>query len=123
MSVLDDVLEELAELVAAKVLAKMSAPSSHYTTRAAGPHVPGKSRAWALRNLKTIPGAKKCGRDWVVSVDAYEAWLSERDAARIAGKSLGDAHHIASNDVLDVASLVEGSIAASGYRRVRSSAR
>ena len=90
MSPLDAVLEELAELVAAKVLARMAAPSSHYTTRAGGVHVPGKSRAWALRTLKTIPGARKVGRDWVVSVEAYEAWLTDQDTKRAAGKSKGD---------------------------------
>ena len=127
MSALASVLDELAELVAAKVLARMAAPSSHYTTRPAGPHPPGKSRAWALRTLKTIPGARKVGRDWIVSVDAYEAWLTDEDTARCAGKSKGDARQrvgrLASNDTLDVATLVESSLAGSGLRRVRSSAR
>jgi hypothetical protein len=116
VSALDAVLEELAELVAAKVLARMAAPTSHYTTRAAGPHPPGKSRAWALRTLKTIPGARKVGRDWVVAVDAYEAWLTDRDAARVAGKSHVDSRHSPANDV---DALAEQALLASGFRAVR----
>lgn len=76
------VLDELAELVAAKVLAKLAAPSSHYGTGRAATLPPGKSKAWALRTLKTIPGARKVGRDWLIAVGDYEAWLTERDAAR-----------------------------------------
>ena len=79
MSALDAVLEELAELVAAKVLARMAAPSSHYGAGRAATHPPGKSRAWALRMLKTIPGARQVGRDWIVAVSDFEAWLTDQD--------------------------------------------
>lgn len=123
MSALDAVLDELAERVAAKVLARLSAPTTHYTTRPAGPHPPGKSRSWALTNLKNIAGAKKVGRDWVISVDAYEAWLSERDERKSRGDSRQSGVRLASNDTDNVAALVESSLSGSGLRRVRGSSR
>lgn len=76
----DAVLDELAERVAAKVLAKLSAAPSFYGTGKGATLPPGKTRAWALRTLKTIPGARKVGRDWVVSVADFDAWASDRDS-------------------------------------------
>lgn len=110
MSPLDAVLDDLAERVAAKVLAKLSAPSTHYGTGRAAVLPPGKSRAWALRNLKLVPGAKKVGRDWIVSVADFEAWLTERDTRRNV-TPLRPA-----NDAPD---LLEESLRASGLRRIR----
>jgi hypothetical protein len=82
---LEPLIEEIAERVAKRVLAALaSAPTNAvaFTTSKAGPNPPGKSRAWALRNVKTMPGARKVGRDWVISVVDYERWARAQDAAR-----------------------------------------
>jgi hypothetical protein len=113
LSALDDVLEELAELVATKVLARMSAPTDHYTTRKAGAHVPGKSLAWCLRTLKTIPGARKVGRDWIVSVADFDAWLSQQDSAKCAAPKGSRSH------ANDVEALAAEALQAGGFRRTR----
>ncbi len=115
MSPLDALVEELAERVAAKVLAKLSAAPSHYSAKNPPP---GKSRAWALRTIKTIPGAKKIGRDWTVSVDAFDAWLSERDMTRVSRRDddVRQSHSVATEDVQALAELA---LSESGLRRVR----
>ena len=56
------------------------------------------------------------GRDWLVSVSDFDAWLSERDTARVTGKSRGDLRQSAANDV---DALAEQALAASGFRRAR----
>ena len=125
VSALEDVLEELAERVAAKVLARMAAPTSQYGTGRAATLPPGKTRAWTLRTLKTIPGARQVGRDWVVSVSDFDAWSSDADTARISGKpfprATGKSHgHPRQNVANDVDALAEQALSASGFRRVRS---
>ena len=113
-------LDELAELVAAKVLAKLSAPTTHYSTASkSGTLPPGKSRAWALRNLKLVPGARKVGRDWVVSIADFEAWLSEQDSIRFAksGERAVVREAIATEDELD--RLATAGLTRAGLRRVR----
>lgn len=120
----DALLDDLAERVAAKVLERLAAPTSHYGTRVGATLPPGKSRAWALRTLKTIPGARKVGRDWVVSAADFDAWAAEKDseAQRNASrrnmprKSLVDLRHSPSNDI---DALAEQALQASGFRRAR----
>ncbi len=63
------------------------AAPDYYTTKKGGPHLPGKPRQWMLRNARTIAGARKLGRDWIVSRSDYERHLRERDAARVRTKS------------------------------------
>lgn len=75
-------LTEIAERVADIIVARLAAPSTHYGTGKAATLPPGKSRAWALRNVKTIPGARKIGRDWIVSVADFDAWMSDQDTER-----------------------------------------
>lgn len=65
-----------------RALASTPTATTAFTTAKAGPNVPGKSRAWALRNVKGMPGARKVGRDWVISVVDYERWVVAQDAAR-----------------------------------------
>lgn len=121
---LDAVLDDLAERVAAKVLERLTAPASHYSTRKGAVLPPGKSRAWALRTLKTIPGARKVGRDWVVSTADFDAWATEKDgesqrnAARrnMPRKSLVDLRHNVSNDV---DTLIAEGLRSAGLRAVR----
>lgn len=103
---LEDILEPLAELLAAKVAAKLAAPPSVYTTNAKGPGIPGKSRSWALRNIRTMPGSRKVGRDWQIGADAYEAWLAAKDESGVLPTS-------------DVDALVSQGLAEAGYRRAR----
>ena len=83
---LEPLIEEIADRVAKKVLvALQSAPTTTtaYTTAKGGPNPPGKTRAWALRNVKTMPGAKRIGRDWVIPVVDYDRWATAQDANRV----------------------------------------
>lgn len=113
MAAFDAILDDLAERVAERVLARLGATTTHYGTGRAATLPPGKSRAWALRNLKTISGAKKIGRDWVIEVAAYEAWANERDSARFSTAPQP------ANDVPDVEALAEQALSGAGYRRTR----
>jgi hypothetical protein len=82
---LDPFIDEIAKRVAKEVLlALQSAPTTTiaYTTSKGGPNPPGKTRAWALRMVKGMPGAHKVGRDWVISVVDYERWVQAMDSSR-----------------------------------------
>ncbi len=119
-NILDAFLDVLAERVAAKIAEKTAGPSTHYGSGRSATLPPGKSRAWAVRNLKSIPGARKVGRDWVVSVDDYEAWLADRDAARFR-QGIGETAR-AANDTVDVEALADQALAEAGLRRTRGAA-
>ncbi len=120
MIIADAFLDELAERVAAKVVARLAgaASTSHYGTGRAATLPPGKSRSWALRTLKKIPGARKVGRDWVVSVEDFDAWTTERDTARVAPPPRANP----ANDMANVEALAAQALVESGFRRVRDSA-
>lgn len=78
-----------------------SAPE-FYTTHKGGPHLPGKSRHWMVRNARTIPGAHKVGRDWIVPRAAYEAWLTALDARQCA-TATAPAHTTSSTNAHEIA--------------------
>ena len=120
-AVLEELLDELAERLAVKVLARLTAPAGHYGTGRAATLPPGKSRAWALRTLKTIPGARKVGRDWVVGVDDFDAWASEQDTKRCAEKSAAPPRRrpVVASSSLTMTERADRSLAASGFRRTR----
>lgn len=123
-AVLDELLDELAERLAAKVLDRLAAPAEHYGTGRAATLPPGKSRAWALRMLKTIPGARKVGRDWVVSIEDFDAWASEQDTRRCAVKTSGTlgpprGRPTMASSSLTLTERADRSLAASGFRRTR----
>jgi len=117
----EELLDELAERVVAKILARLAAPAGHYGTGRAATLPPGKSRAWALRTLKTISGARKVGRDWIVSVDDFDAWASEQDTKRCAAKSSAPPRRPAgvASSPLTLTERADRSLAASGFRRTR----
>jgi hypothetical protein len=54
----------------------------YYSSRKGSVHLPGKSRRWMREHAREIPGARKVGRDWIVSHEAYVRWLTEQDTAR-----------------------------------------
>jgi hypothetical protein len=126
-AVFDALLTEIAERVADIVVARLAAPSTHYGTGKAATLPPGKSRAWALRNVKRIPGARKIGRDWIVSVADFDAWMTDRDSERCRNSARP------ANDVAppihpafemavsgeDRAARAARSLAAQGFRRTR----
>jgi hypothetical protein len=84
--------EKIAERVVERVLVRLGRLPAEperptaYTTHKSGPHLPGKTRRWMLDHARNIPGAKKVGRDWVISVEDYEAWCKAEDTRRCAGK-------------------------------------
>ena len=126
MSPLDQIFDQLADRIAARVLAKLAAPATHYTSNARGPYPPGKSRSWALKNLRHVPGAKKVGRDWVVPFEAWESWVTARDTERAQSGSKAPLRAVA-NDVgstvagaPDLDALADQVLLGSGYRRARS---
>lgn len=83
--VLDKVLEELADRVAERVAQKLGHVAvAVYTTAKRGPHIPGKSRAWMLKHARSMPGARKVGRDWIIGADDYQRWAAAKDAGRRA---------------------------------------
>ncbi len=93
-------------------VAPLVAATDYYTSRKSGPHIPGKSRSWMLRQVRSIPGARKIGRDWVIKVSDFESYLVEQDTARIK-KAYGAK---ASTDSTDEA-LVEEAMQINGLRR------
>lgn len=107
-------LEPLVELIAARVVAKLAATSTtggdHYTTRKGGPHIPGKSRDWMRRHVKTMPGSRKVGRDWVIRRADYDGWATARDESRAVTTRPSAAV------VMDDEEYARAAIAAAGYR-------
>jgi hypothetical protein len=83
-AVFDGLLELLAARLAVHVLKELSgtAEGATYTSRKGGPHIPGKSRAWMLRHIKTMPGSRKVGRDWIIGKDDFDRWAAAHDTAR-----------------------------------------
>jgi hypothetical protein len=77
--------EALADRIAEAVACRLGAASSAevYSTSKLGPHVPGKSRDWMLRNVKRMRGAVKVGRDWQITRTDFLAWRREEDAADV----------------------------------------
>jgi len=79
---IDALVEEIAERIAECVVARIgNTIKTVYTTAQRGPWAPGKSRSWMLRNIKTMPGARRAGRDWVIDSADYDRWCTARDAA------------------------------------------
>ncbi len=88
-----------------------SAPAeTYYTSRKGGPYIPGKSRAWMLRQAHSIPGARKIGRDWVIKSSDFESYLVQRDIARARAASGGNGTD------LTVEALVEEAMRLNGMR-------
>ncbi|HEY2517659.1 MAG TPA: hypothetical protein VGI39_42610 [Polyangiaceae bacterium] len=81
--------EALADRVAEIIAARLGAIASAevYSTSKAGPHIPGKSRDWMLRHIKTMRGAVKVGRDWQIARVDFVAWQQARDAAHVRRES------------------------------------
>lgn len=111
---LDGVLELLAEAVAERVLARLGSSANTkavvYTSRKAGTHIPGKSRNWMLNKCKGMPGARKVGRDWTISVQDYEAWATAQDTSRCRSKAP------CAKAVLDDEAYADAALAAAGFR-------
>ena len=51
---------------------------TNYTSSKHGPRPPGKTARWCRENFRHVPGARKEGRDWVVSASAYEKHFAAR---------------------------------------------
>jgi hypothetical protein len=75
-----------APLPLARLVPQPATVTDVYTTRKSGPHVPGKSRHWMLRNAARM-GARKVGRDWQITPAEYERWLSKQDTKQCATPS------------------------------------
>lgn len=79
-----------------------------YTSSSKGPWPPGKSKRWALRNIRTIPGAHKVGRDWLVSHADFRTWCERRDVAQVKAAAVPTA---------TAKNIAAAALAASGYRK------
>lgn len=77
----EDLFDALADMIADRVAARFQRPVTIYSTSARGPWIAGKTRAWMLRNVKTMPGAIRVGRDWTISHDDVEKWSRLKDVA------------------------------------------
>jgi hypothetical protein len=119
-SLFDELVEAVAERVAKKV-APTPTPPVTYTTNKRGPHFPGRSRRWMLDHIRSMPGARKIGRNWEISATDYEAWKSHEDAAQVRAAS-GAARRsgtgaVRSVDVDELTERAKSSLRAAGYRR------
>lgn len=79
-----------------------------YTSSNTGPWPPGKSKRWALRNIRTIPGAHKVGRDWIVPVAAFRAWCEAKDVAQVKSATVSR---------VDAKAIAAAALAGAGYRK------
>jgi hypothetical protein len=83
-------LDELIEAVAERVAKKLGRPSEVtvvYTTHKSGPNIPGKTREWMLRRIKTMPGSRRVGRDWTIRATDYETWAAAQDCSRVRSRA------------------------------------
>ncbi len=112
---LDSLLDEIADRVADRILQKLGTATagSVYTTAKAGPHIPGKSRAWMLRKVKTMPGARCVGRDWIISVEDFQRWATAMDAMRTRAVK---------RPPTDVEALADAFLEEAGYRPTKTRA-
>lgn len=83
-STVNGLIDLIADRVADRVVAKLgrSGDATSYTTAKQGPHIPGKSRDWMRRHVRTMPGSRKIGLHWVISKADFDAWASAQDASR-----------------------------------------
>ncbi len=110
---LDGVIEQLAEAVAARVMTRLGGKGSAplvYTTHKDGPNIPGKSHAWMVRMVKTMPGARKVGRDWTIAASDYDAWATAQDTSRVSSKMP------CVKATMDDEAYADAVLAAAGYR-------
>jgi hypothetical protein len=129
----DDELDAIADRVVARLAPHLrlvhSVPTVAplaYTSNKRGPHAPGKSQRWMLDHLCQIPGARKEGRDWVISVADYEAWATSEDLKKCGPRTrkppTAPVHKATkkldstSFDPADLDARAERSLAAAGYR-------
>ncbi|WP_394849822.1 hypothetical protein LZC95_20490 [Pendulispora brunnea] len=93
--VVENLLRKLAELLIPHI--RSAGATVVYSTSKRGPHCPGKSRSWMLRHIKTIPGARQIGRDWVIDAADFDQWARANDARRFrkAAPVAGDAQSLA----------------------------
>ena len=56
--------------------------ASFYSSARRGPHPAGKSARWCRDHFKTIPGARRVGRDWTISATAFDAWTTAQTRER-----------------------------------------
>jgi hypothetical protein len=114
-------LNVFADALAARLLSRIGGHAANaplvYTTHKRGPHVPGKTRAWMLRHVKTMLGSRKVGRDWTIAAADYEAWETAQDTSRVRSRVPSSAAVAGAQD--DVA-FADACIAAAGYRVPRS---
>ena len=52
--------------------------TEYYTSGKRGPHPPGKTGRWLREHAHEIPGARRVGRDWVVTIEEFDAWTGSR---------------------------------------------
>ncbi len=82
--------EQIADRVAERVLAQLgrvpvkAVRPLAYTSHKDGPGLPGKTRRWMIDHMKNIPGVRKVGRDWVISVADYDTWCVAEDYRQCA---------------------------------------
>jgi hypothetical protein len=121
---LQSILDEIEEAVAERLASKLGPPQAGlpvvYTTNKRGPHPPGKTRRWLSDRIKSMPGARKVGRDWEISLANYEAWATAADRARVRSSDPPRRPPLAKVESVDDAELmrrVQQSLQASGYRR------
>ncbi|WP_394845236.1 hypothetical protein LZC95_50435 [Pendulispora brunnea] len=119
---IDGLVDEIAERIAERVVARIgNTAKTVYTTSKRGPHAPGKSRGWLQRHIKTMPGARQAGRDWVIDSADYDRWCTSRytkslpPAPRIAIRS----ESVGSTSEDELQKLADECLAEAGFRPTR----
>lgn len=87
-ALLDDLAARVADRVAEKLQSRLAAPSSVYTSAQLPPDV--KTRERFNRLAKSIPGARRDGRTWIVPKTAWEAFRTRRVAAEPPAAAAAD---------------------------------
>lgn len=104
------ILDLLADRLADRLLARTGGVQKVvYSTSKRGPHIPGKSRTWMLRHVRTMPGARRVGRDWCIDATDFDRWATVKDAAAFKAPALPR----------DVESLAASFLSNAGYRSTK----
>jgi hypothetical protein len=59
-----------------------ASPACSYCTGKSGTLPPGKSRRWLRDHAPAIPGARKLGRDWMVTRVDFDRWVDAQQTAK-----------------------------------------
>jgi hypothetical protein len=121
VALLDVVADRVASRVEDRLVERGLVGATFYTTAKGGALPPGRTRRWLMRNAKLVPGARKEGRNWIVSRTDWEHFAAARDeeqvrarVQRAAARPRECAHSGVDSRAVD--ELADAALIAAGYR-------